>query len=117
MTEPSLPDRLRSDLVAALKSRDRPRVAALRQALAAIANAEAPPRPEGRRLRVVPSPPEVGRLHEVDRLELSAADVRRILRAELAEHEAAADEYERIGRPSEAADRAAEAEALRPYLA
>ena len=117
MTEPSLPDRLRGDLVDALKRRDRPRVAALRQALAALANAEAPPQHDGRRLRVVPSPPEVGRLHEVDRLELSPADVLRILRAEVAEHEAAAEEYERIGRPNEAADRAAEAEALRAYLA
>ena len=113
MTEPSLPDRLRHDLVEALKARDRPTVAALRQALAAVANAEAPPLPAGRaHLR----PVEVGRLTEHARLDLTPADVERILRAEVAEHEAAAAEYDRLGRPAEAADRAAEAAALRRYL-
>jgi uncharacterized protein YqeY len=113
VTEPTLPDRLRRDLVTAMKAGDRRAVAALRQALAALANAEAPPMPDGPRSLV---PPPVGRLAEHPRLELTATDVERILRAEVAEHEAAAVEYLRIGREAEAADRAAEAAALRAYL-
>jgi uncharacterized protein len=116
MSEPSLPGRLRHDLIEAMKAGDRPAVAALRQALAAIGNAEAPPVTPVPLLRSVPTEPEVGRLVEHERLALSTADVERILRAEVAERDAAATEYLRVGRPDEAASVAAEARVLRAYL-
>jgi uncharacterized protein YqeY len=113
MTEVSLPERLRHDLIEAMKAGDRPAVAALRQALGAIGNAEAPPVPL---LRSVPTEPEVGRLVEHEPVALSAADVERILRAEIAERDTAAAEYLRVGRPDEAAAVTAEATVLRSYL-
>lgn len=96
-----------------MKEGNRTAVAALRQTLAAIANGETPPAPT---LRLVPAEPEVGRLAEHPRLELSAADVERILRAEIAEREVAAAEYRAIDRPAEAAAVEAESAVLRAYL-
>ena len=112
---PALPDRLRRDLKQAMKDRDRPAVAALRQTLAAIANAEAPPLPDTQ--GVLPTEPVIGRANEVERLALTDADVARIVAAELAERDRAADEYARLDRPDEAAAVAAEATVLRRYLA
>jgi uncharacterized protein len=112
MPEP-LQARLRRGLIEAMKAGDRSAVAALRQTLAAIANAEAPP---VRALRAVPTEPEVGRLVEHPRLVLTADDVERIVRAEVDEREAAAVEYRRVARPVEAAAVDAEAAVLRAYL-
>jgi uncharacterized protein YqeY len=111
---PALPDRLRQDLKQAMKERDRPAVAALRQTLAAIANAEAPPLADTR--GVPPTEPVLGEAQEVERLALTDADVERIVRAELAEREAAVAEYMRVGRPEESEAVAAEATVLRRYL-
>ena len=68
--------RMRADLTAAMKDRDEAAMRALRTALAAIANAEAPPT-DGRVTYV--------RGHSVDvpRLELTEGDVVRILRHEI----------------------------------
>ena len=104
---------LRADLTAALRARDQVRVDAIRSALAAIANAEAPPVP-------VPdssAEPVVGRLVEHDRRRLRADEVRRILQAEVDERDRAAEEYGRLGRHEEAGRMVAEAEVLRSYLA
>jgi uncharacterized protein YqeY len=111
---PALPDRLRQDLKQAMKDRDRPAVAALRQTLAAIANAEAPALPDTQ--GTLPTEPVLGRANEVDRRALTDADVARIVAAELAERERAADEYARLDRPDEAAAVTAEATILRRYL-
>lgn len=98
---------LRRALTAALKARDTSTVSALRSALSAIANAEAvaegPARPAG-----TGGPHFAGAVAglgagEAPRRRLTEADVTAIVRAEAAEREAAASEYERGGHPGEAA--------------
>ena len=80
-------DRMRSDLRDAMRARDRDTVTALRTALAAVANAEAPP-DDG-------SYEEThGRLVDHQRLVLTGADVTRILREQVADRH---DTIERIG--------------------
>jgi uncharacterized protein YqeY len=81
VTEVPLPDRLRADLRQAMRGRDRAATSALRTALAALANAEAPGfdaslHREGR-----------GELVEHERLVLSEADERSVLEAEVARRE------------------------------
>jgi uncharacterized protein len=71
-------DRLRADLRNAMRARDRDTVTALRTALAAIANAEAPPDDGSYR-------ETHGRLVDHPRLELTGVDVRRILREQVAD--------------------------------
>jgi uncharacterized protein YqeY len=83
----SLLDRLRTDLRVAMKARDRDTVTALRTALAAVANAEAPPA-DGAPLEAH------GHLLEHERLVLTGDDVARILREQVAERR---DTIERIG--------------------
>lgn len=104
---------MRRGLTQAMRERDRAAVRALRQALAAVANAEAPPAPAAD----THLPPNVGQLVEHERLALTAADVDRLLQAEVAEREAAMRQYTELGRHVEAATLAAEVAALRPYLA
>jgi uncharacterized protein len=112
--------RLRDDLTAALKTRDRVAVAALRSALAAIANAEAVPVDR-------PSDSAAGNEHvagaasglgaaEAERRHLTAADLRSIVEKEVRERSAAAQEYERNGRDDLAGRLRAEAEVLGRYL-
>jgi uncharacterized protein YqeY len=106
----TLPERMQADLKTAMRSRDQPAVRALRSALAAFANAEAPPL-DGK------GPAEsYGALVEHERLVLTDDDHRRLLAAEVAEREVAAAEYDAVDRPAEAAEVRAEVEALRPYL-
>ena len=80
-------DRMRSDLRDAMRARDRDTVTALRTALAAVANAEAP-LDDGTR------PATHGRLVEHERLVLTGDDVRLILREQVADRR---DTLERIG--------------------
>lgn len=89
---PRLRDLIAAELRDALRARDRPRIAVLRTAAAAIANAEAV------------SPSTDVRATEVDRLTLTEADVRHIVEAERAEALAGATELAGLG----ADDRAAE---------
>ncbi|GGP85466.1 GatB/YqeY domain-containing protein [Saccharothrix coeruleofusca] len=111
---------LRDDLKAALKTRDRVAISALRSALAAIENAEAVP---------VDQPPvaAAGSEHvagaaaglgaaEAERRHLTDADLRSIVEREVGERSAAALEYQRLGRDDEAARLRAEAEVLNRYL-
>jgi uncharacterized protein YqeY len=76
---PDIRTRLRRALTEALKARDQEAVPALRSALSAIGNAEA------------------------ERRHLTEADVAAIVRAEAAEREAAASQYERAGHAGQAA--------------
>ncbi|MEU4801542.1 GatB/YqeY domain-containing protein [Actinosynnema sp. NPDC023587] len=111
---------LRDDLKAALKSRDRVAVTALRSALAAIDNAEAVP--------AGTSPTHVtGNEHvagaasglgaaEAERRHLTEADLRSIVEEEVRERTAAATEYERLGRTEDAERLRAEAAVLDRYL-
>lgn len=103
--------RLRADLKAAMRARDQAAVRALRTALAAIANAEAPAATDqGWR------EPVVGQLVEHERLGLTVDDVRRILQAQVAERRAAIDEYRQLGQHAEADELAAEVAALEPHI-
>ncbi|MBX6723341.1 MAG: hypothetical protein IRY92_08930, partial [Dactylosporangium sp.] len=92
-SNPSVPlrQRLQDALPVALKARDRAAVAALRSALAAIANAEAVNRPAAsdRGQAIEQTSVGVG-VAEVERRVLTADQVEQIVRAEVAERLAAA---------------------------
>lgn len=112
---------LRRDLAAAIRTRDAVAVAALRTALAAIENAEAV-RPDDAELAAPGPSPVAGSVlglgaGEAPRRELTAAEVVRIVRAEVAERVAAAGEYERCGHSARADRLRAEAAVLSRYLA
>src|SRR3954454_23633047 len=113
MNETPLRQRLREALPAAMKSRDRPAVAALRSTLAAIDNAEAVVVDDGTRrgLAIEETPVGVGAAEATRRL-LTEDDVVRIVRAEVAEREAAATEYEQAGHTDRAEQLRAEVRAL-----
>ena len=100
---------MKADLLTARKTRDKVTEVALKRALAAFDNAAAPPAEE--KANAFGSGPR-----EVPRLELSDADYRRIIEAELAEAEAAALQYEAVGRADAAAQLRAENAALGRYL-
>ena len=102
---------MQADLNAAMKARDSTRVAVLRAALAAIANAEAVAS-DGAVSLTAPAGST-----EVARRELSEVDVRLIVERERAELRGAADERERLGRGDDAAELRAQAEVLEVYLA
>jgi uncharacterized protein YqeY len=117
--DPSTPlrERMTSALTASMKARDRVAVAALRSALARVANAEAVP---------VDSVPRAGAVEaaavgigaaDAARRELTEADVRRVVEAEVTEHEDAAAHLIAIGRDDDAARVTGEAEVLRALLA
>ena len=114
-------DDLKAGLKTALKNRDRTAVAALRSALAAIANAEAQPEREQ-------APAAEGGAHvagaaigvgaaEVERRALSAAEQRAIVAGEIRERVEAASQYERLGRDADADRVRREAEVLGGYVA
>ncbi|GAA3465184.1 GatB/YqeY domain-containing protein [Saccharothrix longispora] len=115
---------LRDSLTAALKSRDRVAVAALRSALAAIGNAEAVPvdRPaDGVPADVTGSEHVAGAAAglgaaEAERRHLTEADLRSIVEDEVRERSVAALEYERLGRDDLAERLRAEAEVLGRHL-
>lgn len=105
---PDIRSRLRLALTDALKARDRGAASALRSALSAIGNAEAVDPGE------VSRPGASGSIHfagaaaglgaaEAERRHLTEADVAAIVRAEAAEREAAASQYERSGHDGQAA--------------
>ncbi|WP_433300452.1 GatB/YqeY domain-containing protein [Actinoplanes sp. CA-030573] len=117
MTDTSLRHRLRAALPAAMKSRDRAATAALRATLAAIDNAEAVVPADGasRGLAIEEAPTGVGAA-EVERRTLSEEEIERIVRAELADRETAADQYERAGHPDRAEQLRSEVRALAAHL-
>jgi uncharacterized protein YqeY len=101
-----------------MKERDRVAVAALRSALAAIDNAEAVDRPASvdQRLAIEQTPVGVGAA-EVERRVLTQAQVEHIVRAEIAERQAAACDYDRAGRPERASQLRGQASVLSAHLA
>ena len=117
MTETSLRQRLRAALPAAMKSRDRAATAALRATLAAIDNAEAVASADGvvRGQAIEQVALGVGAT-EVERRALTEPEVEEIVRAELAEREAAASEYDRAGRTERAEQLRSEARVLAAHL-
>jgi uncharacterized protein YqeY len=80
-------------------------VTALRSALAAIENAAAVPPCEAR-----------AGATEVPRRAQEESEITGIVRAEIDERRAAADDYDRLGHPDRAAGKRAEADALATYL-
>lgn len=118
-SNPSVPlrQRLQDALPVALKAGDRAAVAALRSALAAIANAEAVnrPAPSDRGQAIEQTSVGVG-VAEVERRVLTADQVEQIVRAEVAERQAAARDYERAGRTDRADQVRREAAVLSAHL-
>lgn len=113
-----LQDRLRGDLTAALRARDRVTAGVLRTALSAIANAEAvddtsvSPRSEG---VIAGAAPGLGAA-DVARRELTAADVHSIVAGERDERLASAADLDARGASDAAAALRAEAALLEKYL-
>jgi hypothetical protein len=104
----SIGDRLRSDLMAAMKAKDGARTRVLRSALAAIDNAGA-----------VEAPAEVDAelgYGDVPRRPLDAATARALLEEEILEREVGVTEYLRVDRRDEAETLRAEIATLRTYL-
>jgi uncharacterized protein YqeY len=105
-----LQERMRGDLTAALKARDKAAVTALRTALAAVANAEAVPASDKYQ------EPVPGRSYEAARRELTADEVQAIVRAEAAERQSAIEEFESLGLHGDAERLRAELAVLGRYL-
>lgn len=105
-----LKERLRTDLKDALKAGRKDEVSLLRALLAAIDNAEAPPRTDAE-LRYDPAAAS-----EIERLDLLPGQLRRLLLDESEARMQGAAEMERIGRPDRAAALEAEAQLVRRYL-
>lgn len=101
--------RMRADLRAAMKDGRVVEVNVIRALVAAIDNAEAPP------VSGVSARHGVGAA-EVERLLLSASQVRNVLSKELDERERAAAEFERLGLSDRAETLRAEAIVARRYL-
>lgn len=94
-----LRQRLRDALTGAIKTRDKVAVAVLRSTLAAIDNAEAVERPQSADRQPAIEQLQIGvGTTEAARRELTEAQIERIVRAELAERESAARNYQRVGR-------------------
>ena len=105
-----LRQRMSAGLTAALKSRDRAAVAALRTALAAVANAEAVPASDKYQ------EPALNRSTEAPHRDLTEDQIVHILRAEAAERRTAIDEYETLGLTDQADRLRAELSVLDGYL-
>jgi uncharacterized protein YqeY len=100
-----------------MKARDALAVRVLRSTLAAIDNAEAVDAAPGhQQLAIERTPVGVGAA-EAPRRVLTAAQVADIVRAEIAEREAAARDYDRAGRPERAGQLRGEAAVLSAHLA
>lgn len=100
---------MRADLVVAMKARDATAVRALRTALAAVANAEAPP------LDSLPAPVS-GRSNEHARLDLSVDDVEAVLRHEITDRHDTIARLLPHDRPAEVAELRAEIAVLQGYV-
>lgn len=107
--------RLRGALVVAMKERDRVAVTVLRSTLAAIDNAEAVDATAGGSGAIESSPAGIG-VADVERRALSDEDVARLVRSEVADREAAALDYDRVGRPERAEALRTEAQVLSSHL-
>jgi uncharacterized protein len=109
-----LVERMRGDLVAAMKERDRATVNVLRTTLAAIANAEAPPIDEP--VAQVVGAPALAGPNERERLVLTDDDIERIVREEIADREHTIEQVAAAGADDEAATLRAELAILRAYV-
>jgi uncharacterized protein YqeY len=120
MCPAALQSRLRVALKDALSARDAIAAAAIRSALSAIANAEAIPASDRHRAPVssehfAGATAGLGAAEAARRL-LTDADVAAIVSTEIADRRAAADDYDRLGRPDQTARLRAEADVLAAVL-
>ena len=117
MTSP-LRDRLRAALPAAMKSRERTAVAALRSALATLDNAEAVNPEEGTAVGQAIEQVAIGvGATEVERRVLTEPEVTALIQREVSERESAAADYDRAGQGERAMQLRAEAQVLAAHLA
>jgi hypothetical protein len=112
---------LRAGLSEAIRNRDVVATAALRSALSAIDNAEAPdeahaPKPTAGHATLAGTVAGLGAA-EVERRILSEAELERIIEAEITDRDHAAETYRLSGRADMADRLKAQADVLRPYLA
>jgi uncharacterized protein YqeY len=114
--------RLRAALRDALKTRDVVAAFAVRSALGAIGNAGAVPADEGSATPVRTGGAYVAQAAagagatEVSRRQLSPADLRAIVEAEISERQATADQYEQTGHGDRAGTLRREAQVLQAVL-
>lgn len=113
----TLRERMSAALTTAMRARDRVAVSALRSALARVANAEAVPVDTMPRAGAAQDAPIGAGAADAPRRELSEIDVRKVVEADVAEHERSAQHLLDVGRPDEAALVAAQATVLRSLLA
>ncbi|GAA1966482.1 GatB/YqeY domain-containing protein [Kitasatospora viridis] len=116
-TDQGLKARLRAGLTEAIKGRDRAAASVLRVALGVLENAEAVPREADadRNLAIGQIPLGAGAA-EAPRREVTGAEQLALLAAEVADREAAAEQYRAAGREDRAERLAAEARLLAGYL-
>ncbi|MGU3291766.1 glutamyl-tRNA amidotransferase [Williamsia sp. M5A3_1d] len=107
---------LRHDLRSALAAGDRTAVAALRSAIAAIDNAQAPTLDDGSASLPAPTGGVGVGSTEIDRLDLDEDELRSVLRAELDESLSAAAQFDALDRPDDAAAMRARAAVVARYL-
>lgn len=118
MDDESIAARLRSALRAAMKSKDPVAAAALRSALAAIANAEAVPQED----RAAAASQHIAggtaglASAEAERRTLTPEDAARIIENEICERQTAARQYETADHPERAARLRREAEVIRSAI-
>lgn len=113
MNAATLKERLRADLKGPLQARESGRVSVLRTLIAALDNAEAVEVEQGPYHSQAFGDPS----GEVARRELDVPAIHAVLEREAASRLAAAEEYERHGRPEDAARLRAEAALVQGYSA
>jgi uncharacterized protein YqeY len=114
-------DRLRHDLTAALKARDRTAVSALRSAIAALDNAEAVEIGDQQTASAATSPHIAGASAgagsaDVPRRALADDEIKAIVTDQIEERRQAAREYDELGQTDAAQRLTAEADVLTRYL-
>ena len=108
--------RLRADLLTAMRDRRKLEVELIRELVAAIDNAEAPPRHDGAATATSVRHEFGSGSAEVERLVLSRADVDALLLNEIERRERAAGEFERLGEAERARALRAEAVVAKRYV-
>ncbi len=109
MRELAIVTRMRAELTAAMKRRDRAAMAALREGLAALENSAAPP--------IDSAPPEVrGTLEQHERIELTVGDAIAVIDALIADREHTVAVFEANDKPDEADALRAEVAILRSVV-
>jgi uncharacterized protein len=116
MSPDPLRQRLRRALLTAMKARDEVAVPALRATLAAIDNAESVDHPTAATAGAIEQSPVGAGATEVARRSLSEAEVADVVRAEMADLEAAARDYDRAAQPARATALRSRAAVLATHL-